>query len=273
MSGNAVANLLMYLETLMKRPTKRTALLTAGVAVTAFLITVSAGHRAWPIVAASLLAIPLAALFIDVMQRSRRRQMRGLPVATITEATVWELRLNDVPAAEVREHVVRRIEHELDHERQWDLRISSIVSYAAAVLRQLGYTALCIPGAIFVFAGLSWAADPAGFAHLAHQILNASESDLRTAVDGIVWTAIGFSGMVMVMWQAFGQQTRMRDHYEEAWREQIRLAARIAPRGDLTLHLSSKEAPAGFRVTRGPRHTVNYWQDSRRSSPDRRDVA
>ncbi|WP_342310525.1 hypothetical protein [Burkholderia pyrrocinia] len=47
---------------------------------------------------------------------------------TITEATVWELRLNDVPAAEVREHVGRRIERELEEDRQWDLKIASILS-------------------------------------------------------------------------------------------------------------------------------------------------
>ncbi|WP_260632539.1 hypothetical protein [Burkholderia cenocepacia] len=123
---------------------------------------------------------------------------------TITEATVWELRLNDVPAAEVPEHVVRRIEHELAQERQWDLRVASILSYAGAVLCQLAYTALCIPLAIFAFAGLSWATNPAGFAHLAHQILNASETELRAVVDGLAWTAIGFSGMVLVMWHAFG---------------------------------------------------------------------
>lgn len=257
----------------MKRPNYSSALLAACVAVAAFLLTVGFGHRAWPIVAATLLAIPLASLFVKVTQRWRRRQTPDRPTVKITEATVWELRLNDVPAAEVREHVVRRIEHELEQERQWDLRVASILSYAAAVLRQLAYTALCIPFAIFAFAGLSWATNPAGFAHLAHQILNASEADLRAVVDGVAWTAIGFSGMVLVMWHTLVPGTPRRDHYDEAWYEEIRLAARIAPRGEFTLHLSGQEVPVGFRVTRGPRLTVHYWPNSRRRSPNRHDVA
>jgi len=257
----------------MKRPNKRTALVAACVAVAAFLVTVGAGHRAWPIVAASLLAIPLATWFVDVTQQWRQRQIDGKPVVTITEATVWELRLNDVPAAEVREHVVRRIERELDEERRWDLKIASTLSYAGAVLRQLVYVALCVPFAIFAFAGLSWAANPGGFAHLVHQILTANETDFRAAIDAVVWTAIGFSGLVLVTWRAFGGGTRSRNHYDEAWHEELRLAARIAPRGELTLHLSGQEVPAGFRVTRGPRLTVHYWPNSRRSSHDRRDVA
>ncbi|MBR8186477.1 hypothetical protein C6Q14_27635 [Burkholderia ambifaria] len=257
----------------MKRPNKRTALLAAGFAVAAFFVTVGAGHRAWPIVAASLLAIPLTAWFVEVTQRWRQRQVLNKPVVTITEATVWELRLNDVPAAEVREHVVRRIERELDEDRHWDLRIASTLSYAGAVLRQLVYVALCVPFAIFAFAGLSWATNPGGFAHLVHQILTANETDFRAAVDAVVWTAIGFSGLVLVMWRAFGGGTRSRNHYDEAWHEEIRLAAHIAPRGELTLHLSGQDVPAGFRVTRGPRLIAHSRQDSRRSSPDRRDVA
>lgn len=257
----------------MKRPNKRTVLLAAGFAVAAFFVTVGAGHRAWPIVAASLLAIPLTAWFVEVTQRWRQRQVLNKPVVTITEATVWELRLNDVPAAEVREHVVRRIERELDEDRHWDLRIASTLSYAGAVLRQLVYVALCVPFAIFAFAGLSWATNPGGFAHLVHQILTANETDFRAAVDAVVWTAIGFSGLVLVTWRAFGGGTRSRNHYDEAWHEEIRLAAHIGPRGEFTLHLSGQEVPSGFRVTRGPRLTVHYWQNSRRSSPDRRDVA
>ncbi|CAR57717.1 hypothetical protein [Burkholderia cenocepacia] len=257
----------------MKRPNYRSALLAACVAVAAFLVTACFGHRAWPIVAATLLAIPLASLFVKATNRWRRQQAVDRPSVTITEATVWELRLNDVPAAEVPEHVVRRIEHELAQERQWDLRVASILSYAGAVLCQLAYTALCIPLAIFAFAGLSWATNPAGFAHLARQILNASETELRAVVDGLAWTAIGFSGMVLVMWHAFGGRTRIPDHYDEAWHEEIRLAARIAPRGEFTLHLSGQVVPAGFRVTRGPRLTVHYWPNSRRSSPNRHDVA
>ncbi|HDR9497242.1 TPA: hypothetical protein QDC06_000435 [Burkholderia cepacia] len=257
----------------MKRPNKRTALLAAGFAVAAFFVTVGAGHRAWPIVAASLLAIPLTAWFVEVTQRWRQREVLGKPVVTITDATVWELRLNDVPAAEVREHVVRRIERELDEDRHWDLRIASTLSYAGAVLRQLVYVALCVPFAIFAFAGLTWATNPAGFAHLVHQILTANETEFRAAVDAVVWTAIGFSGLVLVTWRAFGGGTRSRNHYDEAWYEGIRLAAHIAPRGEFTLHLSGQDVPPGFRVTRGPRLTVHYWEKSRCSSPDQRDVA
>jgi hypothetical protein len=122
-----------------------------------------------------------------------------------------------MPAAEVREHVVRRIERELDEDRHWDLKIASTLSYAGAVLRQLVYVALCVPFAIFAFAGLTWATNPAGFAHLVHQILTANETDFRAAVDAVVWTAIGFSGLVLVTWRAFGGGTRSRNHYNEAW--------------------------------------------------------
>ncbi|RQY49658.1 hypothetical protein DF112_23225 [Burkholderia stagnalis] len=255
----------------MMRQPKRSALLAVGVAFAAFLVTVVVGHRAWPLVAASLLAIPLAALLIGSTQRWRQRKLRSQPSATVTDTTLWQVRLNDVPAAEVREHVIRCIERELDQHRKWDLKIASVVSYAGAVMRQISHMALCVPLVILAFAGLLWATNPAGFAHLAHQILTAGEADLRVLVDGVAWTAIGFTGIVLTMWHILAPGPRPRDHYDEAWHEEIRLSARIAPRGELTLHLSDREAPTGYRVTRGP-HTVRFSPVGRHSSSDRRDV-
>ncbi|OJB48795.1 hypothetical protein BGV60_24455 [Burkholderia ubonensis] len=203
---------------------------------------------------AAILAIPLSNAINRLL--SRRGTSPSAPPATvnITAGTVWEISLNDVPVGEIPEGTIRNIEAELAQEWRFKLRIWTDV--AAGVFRALTNVLMFMPAVAFGLGVLMWFTNPVEFADGLHQILTANAHDFRSIVNTMATTFLYMTCLaVIVHWVCLPSPPRL-DHYANAWFEAVRLAAHVAPRGDLALRLRDGDAPAGYFAKRYPRNVV-----------------
>ncbi|AOJ64535.1 hypothetical protein WJ32_18260 (plasmid) [Burkholderia ubonensis] len=208
--------------------------------------------------AALLLAVILAIPLSEAINRliSRRGTLPSAPPATvnITGGTVWEISLNDVPIGEIPEGAIRNIEAELAQEWRFKLRIWTDV--AAGVFRALINVLMFMPPAVLGLGVLMWFTNPVEFADGLHQILTANAHDFRSIVNTLVTTFLFVTSLMVIAYRAFLPSPPRPDHYANAWFEAVRLAARVAPRGDLALRLRDRDAPVGYFAKRYPRNVV-----------------
>ncbi|KIP17259.1 hypothetical protein KY49_6725 [Burkholderia sp. MSHR3999] len=208
--------------------------------------------------AALMLAVILAIPLSEVINRliSRRGRSPSAPPVTvnITAGTVWEVRLNDVPVGEVREGTIRNIEAELAQEWRFKLRIWTDV--AAGVFRALTNVLMFMPAVAFGLGVLMWFTNPVEFADGLHQILTANAHDFRSIVNTLATTFLFATSLAVIVHWVFLPAPARPNHYANAWFEAVRLAARVAPRGDFSLHLRDRDAPEGYFAKRYPRNVV-----------------
>ncbi|ALX44573.1 hypothetical protein I6G56_00580 (plasmid) [Burkholderia humptydooensis] len=203
---------------------------------------------------AAILAIPLSEAINRLI--SRRGQSPSTPPATvnITAGTVWEIRLNDVPVGEIPDGAIRNIEAELAQEWRFKLRIWTDV--AAGVFRALTNVLMFMPAVAFGLGVLMWFTNPVEFADGLHQILTANAHDFRSIVNTLATTFLYMTCLAVIVHWVFLPSPPRPDHYANAWFEAVRLAARVAPRGDFSLHLRDRDAPEGYFAKRYPRNVV-----------------
>ncbi|WP_232445103.1 hypothetical protein [Burkholderia ubonensis] len=208
--------------------------------------------------AALLLAVILAIPLSDAINRLifRRGTSPSAPPATvnITAGTVWEIRLNDVPVGEIPEGAIRNIEAELAQEWRFKLRIWTDV--AAGVFRALTNVLMFMPAVAFGLGALMWFTNPVEFADGLHQILTANAHDFRSIVNTLATTFLFATSLAVIVHRVFLPAPARPNHYANARFEAVRLAAHVAPRGDLALRLRDGDAPAGYFATRYPRNVV-----------------
>ncbi|KVU44543.1 hypothetical protein WK68_07620 [Burkholderia ubonensis] len=203
---------------------------------------------------AAILAIPLS----DAINRliSRRGQSPSTPPATvnITAGTVWEIRLNDVPIGEIPEGAIRNIEAELAQE--WRFKLWSGIDVASDGVRALINVLIFMPPVVLGLGALTWFTNPVEFADGLHQILTANAHDFRSIINTLATTSLFATSLAGIVHRVFLPSPPRPDHYANAWFEAVRLAARVAPRGDLALRLRDRDAPAGYFAKRYPRNVV-----------------
>ncbi|KVT77419.1 hypothetical protein WK58_11625 [Burkholderia ubonensis] len=201
------------------------------------------------LILAVILAIPLSEAINRLIFR-RGTSPSALPATVnITAGTVWEIRLNDVPVGEIPEGAIRNIEAELAQEWRFKLRIWTDV--VAGVFRALTNVLMFMPAVAF-----GWLTNPVEFADGLHQILTANAHDFRSIVNTLATTFLFVTSLTVIAYRVFLPALARPDHYANAWFEAVRLAAHVAPRGDLALRLRDGDAPAGFFSKRYPRHVV-----------------
>lgn len=208
--------------------------------------------------AALLLAVILAIPLSDAIVRliSRRGKSPSTPPATvnITTATVWEISLNDVPVGEIPESTVRNIEAELAQE--WRFTVRSWIDVASDGVRALTNVLMFMPPVVLGLGALMWLTNPVEFADGLHQILTANAHDFRSIVNTLATTFLFVTSLAVIVHRVFLPAPARPNHYANAWFEEVRLAARVAPRGDLALRLRDGDAPIGYFAKRYPRNVV-----------------
>ncbi|KWN80965.1 hypothetical protein WM23_20670 [Burkholderia ubonensis] len=206
------------------------------------------------LILAVILAIPLSEAINRLIFR-RGTSPSALPATVnITAGTVWEIRLNDVPVGEIPEGAIRNIEAELAQEWRFKLRIWTDV--VAGVFRALTNVLMFMPAVAFGLGALMWFTNPVEFADGLHQILTANAHDFRSIVNTLATTFLFVTSLTVIAYRVFLPAPARPDHYANAWFEAVRLAAHVAPRGDLALRLRDGDAPAGFFSKRYPRNVV-----------------
>ncbi|AJY38088.1 hypothetical protein BW21_6158 (plasmid) [Burkholderia humptydooensis] len=235
------------------RPVRNSTLVMAAAIV---LAIAAASHfkNGVAVLLAAILAIPLSEAINRLI--SRRGQSPSTPPATvnITAGTVWEIRLNDVPVGEIPDGAIRNIEAELAQEWRFKLRIWTDV--AAGVFRALTNVLMFMPAVAFGLGVLMWFTNPVEFADGLHQILTANAHDFRSIVNTLATTFLYMTCLAVIVHWVFLPSPPRPDHYANAWFEAVRLAARVAPRGDFSLHLRDRDAPEGYFAKRYPRNVV-----------------
>ncbi|WP_232446180.1 hypothetical protein [Burkholderia ubonensis] len=187
---------------------------------------------------------------------SRRGQSPSTPPATvnITAGTVWEIRLNDVPIGEIPEGAIRNIEAELAQE--WRFKLWSGIDVASDGVRALINVLMFMPPVVLGLGALMWFTNPVEFADGLHQILTANAHDFRSIVNTLATTLLFVTSLAVIVHRAFLPAPARPNHYANAWFEAVRLAARVAPRGDFSLHLRDRDALEGYFAKRYPRNVV-----------------
>ncbi|TDA45911.1 hypothetical protein [Burkholderia pyrrocinia] len=191
-------------------------------------------------------------LMVFAMFRIRASRRKPASKAfVLTDSMVWEVRLNDIAVATIREHVVADVQRQIDRE-WWRGALTAVSEFGTFV--RLAFVsvaaALMIEASMIV---LSIQGDPLGAGHALHAIFSASEATLQTG-----WTVfwqIGamISFLYFVLAVMFGVRRRAHDYVAEGWWTGVRRAARVSADGDLSLVLTEADRLAW----RSP-HRVNW---------------
>ncbi|WP_230975096.1 hypothetical protein [Burkholderia stagnalis] len=232
----------------------RTSTLVMAAAIVLAIAAVSQFRYGAAVLLAVILAIPLSEVIVRLI--SRRAQSPSTPPATvnISAATVWEIRLNDVPVGEIPESTIRDIEAELAQE--WRFKLWSGIDVASDGVRALINVLMFMPPVVLGLGALMWLTNPVEFADGLHQILTANAHDFRTIINTLATTFLFVTSLAVIAHRVFLPAPARPNHYANAWFEEVRLAARVAPRGDLALRLRDGDAPAGYFAKRYPRNVV-----------------
>ncbi|RQQ48400.1 hypothetical protein DF021_32825 [Burkholderia stagnalis] len=208
--------------------------------------------------AALLLAVILAIPLSGAINRLifRRGKSPSVPPATvnITAGTMWEISLNDVPVGEIPEGTIRSLEAELAQE--WRFSLRSWIDVASDGVRALANVLMLMPPVVLGLGALMWLTNAVEFADGLRQILTANAHDFRAIINTLATTFLFVTSLAVIVHRVFLPAPLRPNHYADAWFEEVRLAARVAPRGDLALRLRDIDAPVGYFVKRYPRNVV-----------------
>ncbi len=186
----------------------------------------------------TVIGAALVGSFVSRIHASRSRATHT-PVTRLTDATTWEVRLNDIAVATIREHAVVEIERRLNRE-WWRGALTAISEFGTFVW--LGavsvVTALAIE-AVFIVFGIQ--GDPLGAGHALHAVFSASEIALQTGWSAFWQIVAMIAFMYFVLALMFGVRRRAHDYVAEAWWTNIRRAARVASDGNLALVLTEAD--------------------------------
>ncbi|WP_232440288.1 hypothetical protein [Burkholderia ubonensis] len=232
----------------------RTSTLVMAAAIVLAIAAASHFKYGAALMLAVILAIPLSEAINRLISRRGRSPSAPPVTVNITAGTVWEIRLNDVPVGEVREGTIRNIEAELAQE--WRFKLWSGIDVASDGVRALINVLMVMPPAVLWLGALMWFTNPVDFADGLHQILTANARDFRSIVNTLATTFLFVTSVMVIAYRVFLPAPARPNHYANAWFEAVRLAAHVAPRGDLALRLRDGDAPAAYFAKRYPRNVV-----------------
>lgn len=189
-------------------------------------------------------AVLLAAHIRD--KRAVRSRAKHAELA-VTDATTWEVQMNGVAVATIREHVVAEIERRTN--RAWWLGVLTAVSEFGTFVRLAAVSGAAALAIEALFIALSIQDDPRGAGHVLHSVFSASEVSLQSAW-AFVWE-FGALIAAVTFWIGLmaGTRRRARDFVAEAWWTGVRREARVAFDGSLALILTQ----GNRRLWRSPR--------------------
>jgi hypothetical protein len=172
---------------------------------------------------------------------------------TVTDATTWQVQLNDIAVATIDERVVTEIERRVN--REWWLGMRTAISEFGTFvgLASVSVAAgLAIESVLIV---LAIQGDPRGAGHTLHTVLSASEAALQRGWS-LFWqlgTLCAVICFVVALWA--GMRQRAREYVAEAWWTHVRRAAQVAADGALSLVLTQED----LRLRRSPRQIDVCW--------------
>ncbi|KUZ76890.1 hypothetical protein [Burkholderia ubonensis] len=185
-----------------------------------------------------VLVVVLVVAFALLYKPAARRTSTPKPFV-LTDSIVWEVRLNDIAVATIREHVVADVQRQIDRE-WWRGALTAISEFCTFVrLAVLSVAVALAIEAIMIVLSIQGA--PLGAGHALHALFSASEAELQTG-----WTVFWqFGAMIaffyFVFASMFGLRRRAHDYVVEGWWEGIRRAARVPATGDLSLVLTEPD--------------------------------
>lgn len=187
-----------------------------------------------------MLAVIGGGLAICLWIRFRAPQTRPKTTElTVTDATTWQVLLNDVAVATISEHVVAEIEQRVNSE--WWLGMRTAVSEFGTFVRLVAVSVAAGLAIEAVVIALAIQGDSRGAGHALHAVLSASEAALQSGWSlfwqvGALFAVLYFG---VALWAGIGR--RARDYVAEAWWAKVRRAAQVAADGNLSLVLTQKE--------------------------------
>ncbi|MCA3786710.1 MAG: hypothetical protein IOC33_00360 [Burkholderia sp.] len=143
------------------------------------------------------------------------------------------MRVNDVAVATIREHVVVDIERRL--ERQWWRRALTALSEFSTLVR---LTCVSVAAGVVGVGILTIQSDPLGAGHALHELFAASDAALQAGWSAFWLVSATIAFLYFCIAMVCGARRRPHDYVAEAWWNNVRRAAHVAPNGKLSLVLT-----------------------------------
>lgn len=187
------------------------------------------------------------------------------PAVSITDETVWEIRLNRVRTGSITEQAIRRIERDMESDRR--LRLQALlwpvgrINWLCGRLVMTWIQVIVGVTAVVVFGACSiWRTETAQWLHELAQMSPAQIARPLEFVETAVLIGIGVATLLYLASHLNAVRNVQRP-MQHAWYERIRLAAQIAPLGRLELVSTVVDGLPERKIEmhRLPRGHVTVW--------------
>lgn len=172
-------------------------------------------------------------------QRTQRAQDARRPSVNITDDTVWEIRLNRVRTGSITEQAIRRIERDLKADRRLRLRamlwpVGQISGFCWRLVRMWVQQVIVITALAALGACSIWRVDAVQWLHDLARMSPAQIGQPLHLLETFVLIMMVVTTLSYLV-SHLDLTSSSRDPIQHTWYEEVRLAAQIAPLGQLEL--------------------------------------
>ena len=185
----------------------------------------------------ALVVIAMASMLLAHLRAKRAASTQPQATElTVTDATMWEVRMNSIPVATIAEHAVAQIERRIS--RQWWLWVLTAGSEISTFARLVGRSVIAGLLMDAVLFGMAIHGDPLGAGHALHAVFAASEAELQSGWSLFLQSGVFCAVVYFALASMAGKRHRAHDFVEEAWWTNVRRAAGVALDGSVSLVLT-----------------------------------